>query len=221
MKIHYYAVMDLTEFANIVDALGGVEMYVPTRMYYSDPTQDPPLYIDLYEGWQTLDGAQAEGVVRFRNTYQAGDIGRGNVQKIFMASLFKTVRDNVSIFNGSFWDVCSIIKENLSTNMSTSDLVHFADKLMTIDPQYIWFMTMPGWYYNENSISYWTINKEVTLRYINDYFNIYDDAVTDTQFDRNGVFYTPSEWYYCDGSLVTEYKYNAGDMLDENFQPVM
>lgn len=217
VKIHYYGIMDLTQFANIVDALGGVEMYVPTRMYYSDTTQTPPLYIDLYEGWQTLNGAQAEGVVRFRDTYGGGDISRGNVQKVFMAALFNTVRDKMSIFKSSFWDVCSIIKENLATNMTTSDLVHFADKLMTIDPQYIWFMTLPGWYYGPA----WSINRAKTLEYVNDYFNIYDTPITDEQFDRNGVFYCDSEWYSCDPSLVTEYKYNAAEMVDDTFEPVM
>ena len=217
VKIHYYGIMDLNQFANIVDALGGVDMYVPTRMYYEDLTQDPPLYIDLYEGWQTLNGAQAEGVVRFRDTFSGGDISRGNVQKVFMAALFNTVRGKMSIFNSGFWDVCSIIKENLATNMTTSDLVHFADKLMTIDPHYIWFMTLPGWYYG----AAWSINRAKTLEYVNDYFNIYDTPITDEQFDRNGVFYSDSEWYSCDPSLVTEYKYNAAEMVDETFVPVM
>ncbi len=217
VKIHYFGIMDLYQFANIVDALGGVEMYVPTRMYYDDFTQTPPLHIDLYEGLQTLNGEQAEGVVRFRHTYGGGDISRGNVQKVFMAALFKTVREKMSIFKSSFWDVCSIIKENLSTNMTTSDMVHFADKLMTIDPQYIWFMTLPGWYYD----AAWAMNKAKTLEYINDYFNIYDTPITDEQFDRNGVFYSDSEWYYCDPSLVTEYKYNASEMVDDTFEPVM
>ncbi len=51
------ATIDVGGFKEVVDAVGGVEFYVPQRMYYPDPLQD--LYIDLQEGLQLLDG-QAE-----------------------------------------------------------------------------------------------------------------------------------------------------------------
>lgn len=222
VKIHYYAVMDLEEFANIVDALGGVEMYVPRRMYYEDPNQTPPLYIDLYEGYQTLDGKAAEGVVRFRNTYGNGDIGRGNVQKMFMAALFKTIQSKTNIFNaGKIIDVCNIISDNLVTNMSTSDMIYFANNLMTVNLQYVTFMTLPGnAFWGDDQLSYYSLNKEATLEYINKYFNIYSEQVTLDQFDANGAFFNYSYVYSAPASDSAQFIYDAEQMTNGDFDPV-
>lgn len=221
VKIHYYAVMDLTQFSNIVDALGGVEMNVPFRLYYVDPNQD--LYIDIYPGWQTLDGHAAEGVVRYREGYANADIGRGNVQKLFMTALFRTIQDKANIFNiGKITDVCGIISENLHTNMTTKDMIYFANNAMTLDLQYVTFMTMPGaGFWGDDGLAYYTLNKALTKDYINGYFNIYDEEVTDEQFDSNGVFYTTSYYYSCPASEMPQYIYSASDMESEDFVPVV
>ena len=80
INIHHAAVLNLDGLINIVDILGGVELYVPQRMYYSDPEQG--LYIDLQEGWQTLDGKNAENFVRFRSGYVQQDLGRINARDL-------------------------------------------------------------------------------------------------------------------------------------------
>ena len=58
--------------AAVVDALGGLTVTVPTRMVYSDRTQD--LRIDLEPGRQLLNGRQVEHFIRWRGF--DGDIGR-------------------------------------------------------------------------------------------------------------------------------------------------
>lgn len=70
ITIYKSAVMNLDGFSGIVDALGGVEVNVPSDLYYSDPAQG--LYINLRAGYQTLNGEQAEQFVR----YPAQDISR-------------------------------------------------------------------------------------------------------------------------------------------------
>ena len=220
VKIHYYAVMDLEGFINIVDALGGVYMDVPFDLDYNDPNQD--LYIHVAKGYQKLDGKAAEGVVRYREGFGLADIGRGNMQKMFMASLVKTIQDNASIFNADkIIKVCGIISDNLVTNMTTSDMIYFANNAMTLDMQYVTFMTCPiGGDYDFNYGTWYTcINKEATLKYINSYFNIYDAPVTMNEFDPNGVFYYDSEWYYGPAEIVPEYIYKGSDMMDDNFVP--
>ncbi|MCQ2910976.1 MAG: LCP family protein, partial [Clostridia bacterium] len=64
ISIDYYAKIDTKSFVEVIDAIGGVEYDVPTRMYYNPPDQD--LYINLYPGVQTLTGKQAEALVRDR-----------------------------------------------------------------------------------------------------------------------------------------------------------
>lgn len=85
LPIDYYAIIDLDIFQNMVDALGGVEVYVPERMYYRDNAAN--LTIDLREGVQVLDGEQASHFIRYRQ-FQRGDIQRlDNVKSLAYAML--------------------------------------------------------------------------------------------------------------------------------------
>lgn len=53
----------------LVDLFGGVRVYVPVTMRYHDPDQN--LKINISKGTQVLNGANAEGFVRFRQGYDA------------------------------------------------------------------------------------------------------------------------------------------------------
>ena len=71
VRIDYYVLLDFAAFEKLVDALGGVTIDVPKRMYYVDRAQK--LIIDLQPGPQRLDGRRALGYVRFRHD-ALGDI---------------------------------------------------------------------------------------------------------------------------------------------------
>ncbi|MBE6032741.1 MAG: LytR family transcriptional regulator [Clostridiales bacterium] len=88
MPIHYYAVLDYEGVAAIVDSMGGVPMDIPFHMKYKDPTDNPPLYIDIPEGYQVLDGEHAVQFLRYRKGYKNGDLGRVEAQQEFMKSAF-------------------------------------------------------------------------------------------------------------------------------------
>ena len=121
--------MNLDGFVNIVDALGGVEMNVPYRLYYPDPAQN--LYIDLYPGYQTLTGAEAEQFVRFRHGYLQADIGRQNAQKMFMSAFIQKAKSSLNISNvGTLTTVATEIIDNLTTDITVSDFVYFAKEML-------------------------------------------------------------------------------------------
>ena len=61
VDIDYYLIFDSKMLIDIVDKVGGVEVDVPVRMKYDDPTQN--LHIDLKKGTQVLNGKQAEQFV--------------------------------------------------------------------------------------------------------------------------------------------------------------
>ena len=81
-----YVRIDLQAVKRLGDALGGVDVDVPKRMYYVDNSQG--LYIDLYPGMQRLKGDQLEGFLRFRHD-EMGDLGRMERQKLVLAEVFK------------------------------------------------------------------------------------------------------------------------------------
>jgi len=85
-----YCIVDLKAFVRLVEAIDGVDFYIPQDMYYYDPDQN--LEIDFKEGMTHLRGNDALKVVRFRSGYASGDIGRiETTQKFLMAVAKKLV----------------------------------------------------------------------------------------------------------------------------------
>ncbi len=89
LSIDDYVFINHDAFRRIVDEFGGVKIDVPYGMNYHDPYQD--LDIDLDPGPQLLDGADAEGFVRFRKGrdengkyFEIGDLGRKENQNLFV-----------------------------------------------------------------------------------------------------------------------------------------
>lgn len=193
MTIHYSAVMDLDGFSNIVDAIGGVDMYVPMDMKYTDREQG--LYINLKEGYQHLDGHAAEQYVRYRYGYATGDIGRGDAQKVFISAFLDKLLTSITDAN-----TISTLAQHLVTyvdsNITPADIVFFGkhfiglgNKAGPVNLTNVMLMTMPGEATMYNGVSYYVMNKEYMASVVNDYFNVYNTSVL-WSFDMNEVFVT-------------------------------
>ena len=215
INIHHVAIVNLEGFRNIVDALGGVDLYVPAAMYYDDPEQN--LHIDIPAGNQHLDGAASEGFVRYRSGYVQADLGRGNAQKIFMTAFFQKLKSTIkSVDVPTLNKLLKEISENVHTDLTLSDLMFYAKSALKIDLGNVTMMTAPG------SVTgmYYVINREATLTAINSYFNIYSKDISDVIFDRDLSFCNTSysnikAVYYDDPANVLDGEYKA-DSIDEN-----
>lgn len=217
INIHHTAVLSLAGFRNIVDVMDGVGVYIPEAMYYADPEQG--LYIDIPAGYQWLNGAQAESFVRFRSGYLQGDLGRVSAQKIFLTALFDRAKSIVKDVNVSaLTDIATEISKYLTTDMSVSDMMFYAKAFLNIDMEHIKLLTIPG--NMEVSGNYYVLNRAATLSVINQYFNIYEREISDSIFDRNGVFnlYNDpwiSDVYYADPSYLYDGNIYTGDSIEE------
>ena len=217
IKIHNAVMVSVDGLVDIVDACGGVDVYVPGRMYYEDPFQD--LVIDIPAGWQHLDGYAAMGFVRFRSDYVQADLGRLNAQKIFISALYKKVVALVKSFDvATLAAVAGRIHDDVWTDMSVSDIQFYVRCFLNIGMDRVKMFNIPGgmeagnWYY--------VINRAGTLAMINQYFNIYTKQIDNSIFDRNltfcfsqyqqycDVYYAPATYYYndvFDAESVDEY----------------
>ena len=175
-RIDCYAVVDLTAFVELVDAIGGVDYNVPVNMNYYDPTQD--LYINIPAGEQHLDGEEALKVVRFRSGYASADIGRIGTQQDFLKSVASQMLTLGNIPNlPAFID---IFEEYVVTNMSASNLAFFARQFLLCKSEDINFHTLPGNYGDSiKGLSYVSINISEWLEMVNTYLNPYDQDVTE------------------------------------------
>lgn len=115
VPIDFYAVINIDIFERLVDALGGVELVVPTRMDYVD--QAGGLVIDLQPGLQRLTGEQAAGFVRYRHLLR-GDIDRiDNVKTLAYAALARLQELNVRAV-GTAPALFETLIEEVDTNFS-------------------------------------------------------------------------------------------------------
>lgn len=213
INIHYQAVMDLDGFRNIVDIIGGVDVDIPEDMYYEDPEQD--LYINFKAGVNHLDGEHAEQFVRFRSGYLQADIGRVNAQKIFMTAFIRTVKEELTVDKVA--KLVDEIMSNIDTNITAKDMVYFAKKVLSVDLGNITMMTMPGIDAYVNKVSYYVMNRPLTLESINNYFNVYNIDISDAIFDKNFTFTEESEYevyqkYLGNSDYVIDDKYTADEI---------
>ncbi|HHU66397.1 MAG TPA: LCP family protein [Corynebacterium sp.] len=80
LRIDHYAEIGMGGLANVVDAIGGVELCP------AEPINDPLAHLDIQAGCQTMDGPTALGYVRTRAT-PMGDLDRVDRQREFFAAL--------------------------------------------------------------------------------------------------------------------------------------
>ena len=90
IPIDYAVVVNFDAFVRIVDAVGGVEVYVDQDMRYHDPTDGTN--INLQKGRQVLDGKKALDFVRYRHsnsgeTRESNDFERNRRQQEGLAAL--------------------------------------------------------------------------------------------------------------------------------------
>lgn len=151
ISIDNYITIEIDAFRKIVDIIGGVEVDVPMRMKYTDRSQG--LYIDLQPGLQTLDGAAAEGLVRYREGYAEGDVGRIKTQQLFLKAFAQQLLSSENISN--FPKMIPTIFQHVKTDINILDVPKYYGYASSFDVEAIKFHTIPGkplyqnrlWYY--------------------------------------------------------------------------
>ena len=161
LPIDGYVTIRLEMLVSLVDTFGGLELDVPIEMDYGGSHLD--------QGYQTLNGAACEFLLRTRHIYPNGDIGRLNMQRQFYAALFRKLK---SI--GNIWDVARLtpaVLNYMETSLSASDLISFAISVLKIDSSKIMICQMPvysGPKYNGQSLLYPARQEDADL--LNQYF---------------------------------------------------
>ena len=93
VKIDHYIEVSFAGFAEIVDALGGVEVCTKVDI------DDPKSHLVLSAGVHTLNGIEALKYVRTRGFDGLGDIGRMQRQQQFMSSVLRKATSSGTLLN--------------------------------------------------------------------------------------------------------------------------
>ena len=154
IEVDHCVEIDFAGFLQMINALGGVEIDVPKRMY--KPTEE----INIQPGLQNLYGYDALAFVRYRDL-PMGDIDRIANQQKFIRALAQKIAES------SFWKAPELVKigwDHTSSNYSFSEALVLGAALyktnLTDIPMYslpgngLYMLTPDGW------INYWILNRK-------------------------------------------------------------
>ncbi|MCC8097649.1 MAG: LCP family protein [Eubacterium sp.] len=159
LNINYYALVDFDAFTYLIDSIGGIEYDVPMDMYYYDPEFD--FLIDLEAGLQTLNGEQAEQLVRFRKGYSNQDLGRVATQQDFVKVLISELAKKENILSNPTAYIKAAI-EYVKTNIGITDAVKYFGVLTSLDTENIASFTVPGTSASIDGVSCYQVDQDLT-----------------------------------------------------------
>lgn len=122
LTINYYVMINLKGFRDLVDAVGGVEVDVKTRLAkFGHDDMYKQEYIE--PGRQKLDGDDALWYARSR--VESDDYNRMGRQKCLMAAMLDQLSPQTVLLNAT--DLAKSGAQLISTNMPSSELGQFGD----------------------------------------------------------------------------------------------
>ncbi|MCL2400155.1 MAG: LCP family protein [Defluviitaleaceae bacterium] len=128
----FYVSVSEEIIVSIVDAVGGVEIYVPFHMRYDDPYQD--LHIDIPAGIQTLNGENALNFARYRlgndRRYTITDYQRIEHQQQLVAALLHELLTPRTLLRVP--RLVRAYQDNVDTDLSLGEKLWFASQLYNI-----------------------------------------------------------------------------------------
>ncbi len=183
IEINHYVKINIDGFKAVVDMIGGVEVDVPQDMYYVDPYQD--LYINLKAGLQTLNGEEAEQLVRFRS-YPQGDVQRVEVQQLFLKAFLKKVIDPKTMIM-NITDYISAAYEYVETDVSIGDAVKYVGYVGDIDMNNVKMETIPGVGQYIGAVSYFVTDKAETQAAVKELFYPMEKGASENAATSKGL----------------------------------
>jgi len=167
VTIDRYVRISTDAFRELVDLLGQVEVFVPRAMSYTDSAQK--LRINLVQGWQTLNGEQAEQFARFRND-GLGDVGRiGRQQSLIQAIRNRLVSPSVVV---RLPEIIRLMQKYVDTNLKFEEILTLANFGVQLEPDNFKMVMLPGRSSSEEDDlrSYWIVDAIGRDRIMTQYF---------------------------------------------------
>lgn len=183
----------LVEF---VDALGGVEVFVPYPMSYRDRTQE--LTIELDAGWQRLTGKQAQQFSRYRQGPN-GDIGRVQRQQMLLQALRDRLTSPTVV--PQLPAILQILQNYIDTNLTIPEMLALGSFALEIDRDDLRMALLPGEFSDgqDTGMSYWRVDEAAGEELVDRFFQasdsgeFIDDVRQQTAFGRSDSQNRPSD----------------------------
>jgi len=143
IPIHYGIAIDFFGFEEIVDALGGVNVYIEnTFTDYNYPTTDHKIMTVSFEnGYRHLDGKEAlefarsrHGIVSAGNGFEASDYARSERQFKIIESIKNKIMSFSTLTNpNKVIKLFQILNEYIKTDIESWEAIRFGEILKSMD----------------------------------------------------------------------------------------
>ncbi|NJN71504.1 MAG: LCP family protein [Limnothrix sp. RL_2_0] len=169
VPVDRYVRVTTDTFKELVNAVGGVNVFVPNDMKYQDVTQD--LNIDLEKGWQVLDGEQAEQFARFRND-EYGDIGRVQRQQVLLKALREKVQSPSII--PRLPSLIRLLQQHIDTDLTWEEMLALMNFSRQLNQDSLNMVMLPGRFSEagEYNRSYWIIANQAKNQVMTEFFGV-------------------------------------------------
>lgn len=157
VKIDKYIMFHDEGVRAIVQALGGVDIYVEKNMHYNDNAGH--LHINFTKGKHHLTEKDAVEYLRFRHDAM-GDIGRTQRQQWFLRGLLADLQKPETL--AKIPQIISVANKYVKTDMSPYEMTQYAALAKHIDMDNIESAMLPGAPNKHGYISYWILDPEKT-----------------------------------------------------------
>lgn len=168
LNIDYYATVDIAAFTEIIDLMGGIEMYVPYDIW-----DDVGNYIP--KGTHKIDGTTARWILRQRHCYAQADIQRMETQQYFYAACFELFK--TCTVGDLTRHVLPVVAYRVNTDMPFETMTSLAMSMMKLNGSDIYITKVLGGATMVNGQSVFVVNPDRTAALLNDYFRPYGDPV--------------------------------------------
>lgn len=184
LDIDYYMSVDFDAVANIVDAIGGVEIDIPYKL------EEPQLDVYIPSGKSIVDGNNAMYFVRARSKLKSGsDIERMQNQQYFLKQLVDAVLQPSNILK--IGDILDVFKKNVKFSFDISDLGNIALTASKFSSDKMTSYTLEGTTGDEYpggvKTNYYFVDKNKMNKYFSEHFREYfeDESMIDN-YKKNG-----------------------------------
>ena len=164
ISIHQYVIFDLVTFGRLVDAVGGIDLYVEQNMDYDDP--EAGLSIHIRQGYRHLDSVGAEHYLRYRGD-DLGDLGRTQRQQKFVKAFYaKLLRvDTLPKIPA----IADILKQDVTTSAELFDSVHIGNVIRKLNVEPPRTIMLPGDFARGDD-TVWIMDRAATDEIIHELF---------------------------------------------------
>jgi len=161
VKVDRYIMFHDEGVRAVVDALGGVDIYIEKNMKYD--VYSGKLHINFQKGYRHLDGSNVVEYLRFRHD-ATGDIGRTKRQQWFLRGLLADLKKPETLVK--IPKIISVTNKYVKTNMTPYEMTQYATLATHFDMDNIEVAMLPGGPNKLGYTSYWILDPDKTQNVI-------------------------------------------------------